>query len=228
MHGTKGRKLTFTPPLRNAADERTDEDMDNAGAAIPNNARSAGNTKNGSAGIVSIGTGGDRSKAYYKAYNVGLSPTSVAIVFLLCTAGLWIGVGLATSPWRSIFFSCALGPVGALLRYYLSLLNQREHRWGDCLLVPAWFPIGTFGANVAACILGGAVNRAFLSYTNAWAVDGGSSSFFPSLFLSSFFFFLLSCFFFLVSCFFSLCASLSLSPAPQHSQHAWHTTTRSA
>eukprot|EP00898_Chlorokybus_atmophyticus_P001481 jgi/Chlat1/2333/Chrsp17S02618 len=67
-----------------------------------------------------------------------------AAVFFMLLAAL-VGAVKDSSPTRkALWLSCAIGPTGVWLRWWLSVLNTRE--WGPA----RWFPLGTFLANASA------------------------------------------------------------------------------
>ena len=84
--------------------------------------------------------------------SMGGQTTLGTLGLLACTTAAWcILAGLDHKPAhagrRSQWFAIIFGPFGATLRWLLSGYNSRLPR-------PLhWFPIGTFAANMLACII---------------------------------------------------------------------------
>ena len=81
-----------------------------------------------------------------------MQTTLGTLVLLLCTTTAWCILAglddkLAHQGRRSQWFALLFGPFGAVMRWLLSGYNSRLPR-------PLhWFPIGTFAANMSACII---------------------------------------------------------------------------
>lgn len=89
-------------------------------------------------------------------------------VFCLLVVGLFsVGSEDAYSTtYKTMIYAGLLAPTGALLRWKLSNLNGSIQKYN-------WFPLGTFAANVFACILSAsmiALEEYFYDYKSFWAV----------------------------------------------------------
>ncbi|KAG0330693.1 hypothetical protein BG004_002036, partial [Podila humilis] len=71
---------------------------------------------------------------------------SLLVWVAVIVASIWMPTESRDS-WRHVVFSCALAPLGAILRWYLSRFSLR---------IP-YFPIGTFGANILGSFILAAV-----------------------------------------------------------------------
>ena len=111
----------------------------------------------------------DRSsvaKTPSKAANVPVTTIVCSLLCFLLTA-LWIVLAIVDSERkhsgrRQQWFALLFAPFGCILRWLLSKLNTMQQR------PLAWFPVGTFAANMIACcidfILAALTNRYSLGY----------------------------------------------------------------